>query len=393
MSVFEMFCMVVVVAFFGFFALYSNNKHDQKQVVAHKKRPINLRMSVRILGLKIPKEYGGYAREASGLFQRECVKHSIGVNWNSIPDIFVYLRVLSMKGLHLELAKDDRYVQYHPIEGEYLGTTAWQNKWNRIIFSSSITKVHFSMCIRKIMDAHNITDQLESVYGIKIDLYDSLFIFRILHVMNYKLLVKENSSTLLDYEISMPSDFEEKQPYPQSNDHYLKLLSDLVAFSIGREVSAPNIRLEGRYDEIIYLDNIVSKRPDLKATSGVKINGGSIVLGLKFPFDIKIWNKEAFIAENVIGIEVKDDTINYEYLYLLLKLQCYKYRTRRVSEIDLRMLQEIEIVVIPSYVQHEIIEKCRPFGDDVERIKDVLKNYEEEYPLLGLVSKTIIGSL
>ena len=59
----------------------------------------------------------------------------------------------------------------------------------------------------------------------------------------------------------------------------------------------------------------------------------------------------------------------------------------------MKLLQEIEIVVIPSYVQHEIIEKCRPFGDDVERIKDVLKNYEEEYPLLGLVSKTIIGSL
>lgn len=352
--------------------------------------------SVVILGMRMPKKWDSYENKGSQQFKDECHKHSISTDAYNMANVCTYLRILERKGLHLELIKDST-VRYKPKEGEYLGSQEWQDKWTRIIFSPHISGEAFCECIRTTMAAHNFSESDNNVQpyvkGLdgKIKVKDSFFIYRALYIMRYNILIKENDSALKNYEVDSPKTLIERgKPstifsYPKDETCAVKRLSSITTIKEGYEILASNIMSVGNYPPIIYIENISSGNSGLMSKGGQSVTDGNIILGLKYPFDIKLMNDNAVIAENIISFEIKDNTIRSEYLFLYLKLLCHRYIKNGVKEIKVEDLKHTDIVILPSHIQSEIIKKGIPINNNAEQLETVFSNYYETYSQLRLV--------
>ena len=352
--------------------------------------------SVVILGMRMPKKWDSYENKGSQQFKDECHKHSISTDAYNMANVCTYLRILERKGLHLELIKDST-VRYKPKEEEYLGSQEWQDKWTRIIFSPHISGEAFCECIRTIMAAHNFSESDNNVQpyvkGLdgKIKVKDSFFIYRALYIMRYNILIKENDSALKNYEVDSPKTLIERgKPstifsYPKDETCAVKRLSSITTIKEGYEILASNIMSVGNYPPIIYIENISSGNSSLMSKGGQSVTDGNIILGLKYPFDIKLMNDNAVIAENIISFEIKDNTIRSEYLFLYLKLLCHRYIKNGVKEIKVEDLKHTDIVILPSHIQSEIIKKGIPINNNAEQLETVFSNYYETYSQLRLV--------
>lgn len=356
----------------------------------------NFAESVAILGMRMPKNWDSYEKKGSEQFKDECHKHSISTDAYNMANVCTYLRILERKGLHLELIKDST-VRYRPKEGKYLGTEEWQDKWTRIVFSPHISGKAFCECIRTIMAAHNFSESENNVQpyvkGLDgmIKEKDSFFIYRALYIMRYNILIKENDSSLKDYEVNSPNILIERgKPttifsYPKDETCVVKTIAQSTTIEKGFEIRENYITSEGNYPKIIYIENILSKDSGLKSKSGLKVTDGNIILALKSPFDIRLMKEEAVIAENIIKIEITDNSISGEYLYLFLKLLCHRFIKNGVNDIKVEDLRAIDIVVAPSHIQREIIKKGMSVKNNAEQLEAVFSSYYETYPSFRLV--------
>ena len=360
----------------------------------HRKNISEAEKHTKILGLRKPHKFDGFERKSCEQFREECSKHSIDVDYRNMPNLCIYLRILERKGMHLELVKDG-LTRYHVSpEEKHIGTESWQKRWGRIIFSSSIDEEDFCMSIQLIMAAHGLNaSRIKDLYDFKgndgiIRTKDSFFIYRALHIMHYQILIRENNTELKDYEISKYKQLLEIKECPTDDVYELIPLEKLANIIEGRKVSESYIKTEGNYPPIIYTDNIMSGSYNLKCSRyGAYINDGCIVLGTLPPFEMNIWNKEAAIAEGVIGIEVNTHIVNCEYLLLYLKLMFHKLLENGTKKIKVEELKQVNIVVVPVHIQREIIKKGVPVKDDSEKLEAVFSCYNETYPLLQLISK------
>ena len=348
----------------------------------------------RILGLRKPKKYDSFGRESCSQFREECSKHSIDVDYTNMPNLCTYLRILERKGMHIELAKDGltRYKTF--TEEEYNEVESFRKKWDRIVFSPYITADDFCDCILGIMVAHGLdASRIKSLSDFKgndgiIKTRDSFFIFRALHIMHYHILIRKNSPESGKYEVTKTKQLFEIGKCLNEEIYELKPLEELANIFIGKKISDSYITTEGNYPTIIYMENIGSSSSGLKCVRyGTYIDDGHIILGLKSPFDMNIWNKEAVITEDIIGIEVNTHIISCEYLFLLLRLMCHRFHINGVLKINVDDLKKNDIVVLPLNIQYEIIRKGMPVKNDAEQLEKVFSSYNEAYPLLRLVSK------
>ena len=117
-------------------------------------------------------------------------------------------------------------------------------------------------------------------------------------------------------------------------------------------------------------------------SGGTDVDADVIVLGLKAPFDMKIWNERAIIAEGIARIEVTGYGLSCEYFYLYLKLMCHKLNANDTKGLTIKELEDLKIVVVPSHVQREIIKKSMPVKDDATQLEAIFTSYHEAYPLL-----------
>lgn len=352
------------------------------------------RKYTRILGLRKPHKFDGFERKACEQFRDECNKHSIGVDYTNMPNLCTYLRILEKKGMHLEFVKDGLVRYDVSPEEKYIGTESWQKQWGRIIFSPAIHEEDFCMCIQLIMVAHGLNaSRIKDLYDFKgndgiIKTKDSFFIYRALHIMHYHILIRDNDTELKKFEISKYKQLMEITECPPDDVYKLMRLENFADIIEGYNISESNIRTEGDYPSIIYSDNILSGASDLKCTGrGAHVDDGCIVIGTEPPFNMGIWNEEAVIAENVIGIEVNTHIINCEYLYLFLKLMFHKLHVNGVDKIRVKHLKKENIAVVPYHIQREIIRKGMPVKDDAKKLEAVFSSYNEAYPLLRLYSK------
>lgn len=344
--------------------------------------------TTRILGLRKPREYDDFERKSCNQFREECRKHSIDVDCRNMPNLCTYLRILEMKGMHIELIKDG-LVRYDYSDKNKFDTEAWIQKWNRIVFSPNISAENICKCIRTIMKTHGLSEfenrAVPSFPGNDglIKPNDSFFIFRALHMMHYLILIQENNVQSKAFEINNPKLLLEKNGCPVDDVHELKPLKELANVKTGIKIWESDIRTIGNYPPIIYLHNILAGPSELKYYGGAtEIDTDFIVLGLKPPFDMKIWEEQAVIAEGIAGIEVTVPFIHCEYLFLFLKLVCHKFLIDGANEIKEDNLKAIDIVVIPTHIQREIIRKGMPVKDDIEQLKSVFNYYHQSYPLL-----------
>ena len=306
--------------------------------------------------------------------------------------------------MHLELVNDGQ-VRYVYSRDEYIGSDAWEKKWSRIVFSANITADDFCDCIKFIMKAHNLKESQNriickssdySVYPFekndgKIRTNCSYFIYRALHIMHYHILICENDPNLKDYEISNSKQLSEVEGCPIDEIYEIKKLEELAEFKVAYHFNEGAIVTEGEDPLIVFPENILSGRPNsnnLRYGYGhTEIDADYIVLGLKTPFDIKIWNEYSVISDNIAGIAVNTHIISCEYLFLYLKLMCHKLKINNANEISVKALEETNIVVVPAHIQREIIKKGMPVQDDAEQLETVFSSYNDAYPLLRLVSK------
>ncbi len=351
------------------------------------------RKYTQILGLRKPSKYDGFERKACDQFRTECKKHSIDVDSINMPNLCTYLRILERKGMHLEFVKDGLVRYDVSPEEKLIGTEIWQKRWSRIIFSPNVDAEDFCDCILFILVAHKLNESKIKCMGDKdsfgyIKSKDSFYIYRALHIMHYHILIRENDPGLKNYEISQYKQLMEITECPDDNINKLMRLENLADIIEGYNIGESNIRTEGDYPSIIYSDNILSGTSDLKCTGrGAHVDDGCIVIGTEPPFNMGIWNEEAVIAENVIGIEVNTHIINCEYLYLFLKLMFHKLNVNGVDKIRVKHLKKENIAVVPYHIQREIIRKGMPVKDDAKKLEAVFSSYNEAYPLLRLYSK------
>jgi hypothetical protein len=163
----------------------------------------------------------------------------------------------------------------------------------------------------------------------------------------------------------------------------VKPLKELAKVEEGYKIWVQNITTIGNHRPIVYPENILSQPSGLKYKSGgTDVDADIIVLGLKAPFDMKIWNERAIIAEGIASIETTGHDISCEYLYLYLKLICYKLKEDGTNDLTIKELEDIGIVVIPSHIQREIIKKGMSVKDDVTQLEAIFTSYNEAYPLL-----------
>ena len=343
-----------------------------------------------ILTLRKPRMYDRYERKSCNQFREECKKHAIDASYINMPNLCTYLRILERKGMHIELVKDGMVRYTNNPKEEFIGGEDWIRYWDRIIFSPSINEEEFCACILKIMSVHrlsisqnNVIPRVKGLYGM-IHPGDSFFIFRALHIMHYQILIRENNPSLKEYEISRYKQisFSEKV-CPLENIHEVKLLKEMAKVEEGYKIREQNITTIGKHRPIVFPENILSKPSGLKYNSGgTDIDADIIVLGLKAPFDMKIWNERAIIAEGIASIEVTGYGLSCEYLYLYLKLMCHKLNANDTKELTIKELEDLKIVVVPSHVQREIIKKGMSVKDDATQLEAIFTSYHEAYPLL-----------
>lgn len=164
---------------------------------------IKFRENAKILGLRVPNgKYDSFEKKKCEQFCEECLKYNIILNPQDMPNLCKVLYDLGSKGLHLELVKEST-IRYKVKDGNYLGSKEWQDKWNKIVFSPHIKGEDFCDCIKVIMSAHYFreADNRKSTNfkgnDGKIKTTDSFFIYRALSIMRYKILIKENESSLI----------------------------------------------------------------------------------------------------------------------------------------------------------------------------------------------------
>lgn len=293
----------------------------------------------------------------------------------------------------MELIKDG-LVRYDYSDKNNFDTEAWIQKWNKIVFSPNISAEDFCKCIQTIMKTHGFSEfenrtkpSFPRNDGL-IKPNDSFFIFRALHIMHYLILIRENNVQSKAFEINNPKQLLEKNSCPVDDVHELKPLKELANVKTGVKLLESDIRTIGNYPPIIYLHNILTGPSELKYYGGAtEIDTDFIVLGLKPPFDIKLWEERAVIAEGIAGIEVTNPIIHCEYLFLFLILVCHPFCINGANEIKEDDLKLIDIVVVPPHIQREIIRKGMPVKNDWEQLKNVFDNYCESYPLLRAIFK------
>ena len=213
--------------------------------------------------------------------------------------------------------------------------------------------------------------------------HDSFFMFRALHIMHYHILIRKNNPQLKDFEISHPKQMLEKGECFIDDVYETKVLKDLANVEVGIKIWDRDIRTVGNYPHIIYMHNILTGPSDVKYYGGATdVDTDIIIMGLKAPFDMNICNERAFIAEGIAAIEVTAPAIYCEYLFLFLKLICYKLNNNGTDEIKEDDLKAIDIVVLPAHIQREIIRKGMPIKDDLKQLEAVFDSYKEDYPVL-----------
>lgn len=375
-----MWTIVISLAVIGLFLLLY--KVAQNEIKAEK--------AGHILTLRKPRMYDDYQKKSCNQFRDECKKHAIDVSYINMPNICTYLRILERKGMHIELVKDGLVRYTNNPKEEFTGSEDWIRYWDRIIFSPSINEEDFCACILQIMSMHrfsvyqnNVIPRVKGLHGM-IHPGDSFFIFRALHIMHYQILIRENNPALKEYEISHRKQisFSEKA-FPIKNVHEVKHLKELAKVEEGYKIWEHNITTIGNHRPIVYPENILSQPSGLKYKSGgTDVDADIIVLGLKAPFDMKIWNERAIIAEGIASIEITGHDISCEYLYLYLKLMCYKLRANGTNDLTIKELEDMEIVVIPSHIQREIIKTGMSVKDDAMQLDAIFTSYQEAYPLI-----------
>lgn len=211
--------------------------------------------------------------------------------------------------------------------------------------------------------------------------------------MLYNILIKENDASLKNYEVNDANVLiERRRPetifsYPKDETCISKKISDLTIIEVGRDVPVNDMRSDGKYPQIIYLENVLSGNSGLMCAYGLKAEAGNIILGLKSPFDIRILNERAVIAEDIISIEAIDISIKCEYLFLFLKLMCHRFYANGIDEIKVEELKQMDVIIVPTHIQREIIKKGMPIKDNAEHLESVFSSYSETYPLLRSVAK------
>lgn len=393
---------IMVIAFL--YGMQSDADRGYNEAVFIRRINRDFNEAVKILGLRKPCENDDFSEKGIAQFRHECKKCAIDVSESRMPNICTYIRVLEMKGMHIEFVKDSE-VKYQSVEGNYLGSEAWQNKWERIIFSSSISGSEFCKCVKLIMEAHNFNESCNALSSKessgRIVTDDSYYIYRALYIMHYNIVIKKDDSILKSYEINNSLELAEiAKPevvlsVPKDETCYIKSLKTVSNVLYGHDVYARDISTDWKLIGIIYPDNIETQK--IKLFTSVwgdgyryysKIKNGDIILGKKSPFTMNICTKkEAVIAGNVIGISTKDELIATEYLFLFIKLLCNQYKVNGVYELSEKAFMETNIVIVPPHIQREIIKKGMPVKDDAEQLESVFSSYNEAYPMLRLVSK------
>lgn len=148
---------------------------------------------VKILGCRTE-----WDRNVEKQFDYECRKRSITVPKHNI-NICDCLRQIESKGLHIELVKEEG-IEYNPRKGRYLGSTDWQDKWSKIVFSPKITGWKFCRSIGIILRAHGMS----RLNDIDIRRSNSYKIFMHLELLRYNIVIKENDNNLRDCEVTTP---------------------------------------------------------------------------------------------------------------------------------------------------------------------------------------------
>lgn len=369
---------------------------------------IQFSKTIKILGLRVPKNWDGYEKKGEEQFRDECAKNSIRIDSSSMPNICYLIPALEMKGLHLELVKDG-HEEYNNQEGNYLGSEEWIEKWRKIIFSPAITSSEFCLCIKIIMKAHRFNESnnnhLPFVKGLdgSIKEKDSYFIYRALYIMHYNIRIRKN--TFLFDRCMITNDLLSRETFSRefsitnlSLDTYRVLkLSEIVDIHIGIDVCEGDISLENTHRGLVYLRNIDSGKSSVFYNSSYRVssrniaNSGYIVMGRIPPYSISKWKEEeSILTEDVVALQLSDEEVICDYLLLFLEVVIEEIKKEKIERVKLELhkIQNIKIVIPPREIQKRIIKESLPIKHDVEKMKAMLFDFNKQ--LVETVSENIL---
>lgn len=360
---------------------------------------IQFSKTIKILGLRPPKNWDGYEKKGEEQFRDECAKNSIRIDSSNMPNICYLIPALEMTGLHLELVKDG-HEEYNNQEGNYFGSEEWIEKWRKIIFSPTIASSEFCLCIKIIMQAHRFNESnnknLPFVKGLDgvIKEKDSYFIYRALYIMHYNIRIRKNTFSFDRCMIT--NDLLSREEFSRESsitnllvDAYRVLrLSEIVDIHTGIDVCEGDISLESTHRGLVYLRNIDSGKSSVFYNSIYHVssrniaNLGYIVMGRVPPYSISKWKEEeSILTEDVVAFQLSNEEVICDYLLFFLKLVIEEIKKEEIERVKLELhkIQNIRIVIPPREIQKRIIKKSLAIKHDVEKMKAMLSDFNKQF--------------